>query len=123
MTVARCLVVEFWTRKIRDLCQIYTEWLIGPGKSEDHGHVSLFDTGPGKPKYHVFFRRLRARKTRSQNPQEVGIELGKLEDLTLQLSLWLSCEVKELDRVPKIPPVERLFRLFPSGSWLVILQP
>ena len=29
-----------WARKIQDSQQIYNEWLIGPRKLEDHGHIS-----------------------------------------------------------------------------------
>ena len=63
---------------------------------------------------------LRAKKTRSRNPQGVKNRARKTRGpYSLVESVWSTGR----DRVPEISPVERLFRLFPSESCLVNLQP
>ena len=38
-SAAKYLEVEFWTRKSKIRVKIYNEWLIGPEKFEEHGHI------------------------------------------------------------------------------------
>ena len=72
-----------WTRKTSDSCEIYNEWLIKPGKLEDHGHVSLSEYESERLK---FLRNLLLssevsgqKNPKSESPVELRIGLEKPE--------------------------------------------